>query len=160
MKKLNRFIFIAIACQISFTYCSGQSESNPSGKQVRYFFPGARLANDYKFNFPDKFDEVIVRTKDSAHLSALLFRADSSKGVILYLHGNTDALDQWGGVAKVYTALNYDVFIPDYRGYGKSDGTIRNETQLFIPKIKSLYQAIQWAQDLPQCSLQTIIQRN
>jgi pimeloyl-ACP methyl ester carboxylesterase len=60
-----------------------------------------------------------------------LFAADSSKGVILYLHGNTDAIDKWGWVAKTYTALNYDVFMPDYRGYGKSGGNIKNEAQLY-----------------------------
>lgn len=131
MKNLNSIIFITLAFQILVSCCFAQVQSDPSRRQVKWFFPGARLAKDYTFDFPDKFIEVVIRTKDSSNLSALLFKADSSKGVILYLHGNTDAVDKWGGVAKTYTALNYDLFIPDYRGYGKSEGSIKNETQLY-----------------------------
>ena len=131
MRKLNWIFFIAIAFQMVSSYCFAQSESAPSRKQVKFFFPGARLADDFKFSFPGKFKEIVIRTKDSSNLSALLFKADSSKGVILYLHGNTDALDKWGGAAQIYTALNYDVFMLDYRGYGKSQGNIRNEAQLY-----------------------------
>jgi uncharacterized protein len=64
-------------------------------------------------------------------LDALLFKADSAKGVIFYLHGNMDGLDKWGKIAGVYTGLHYDLFMMDYRGYGKSEGEIKNETQLY-----------------------------
>jgi pimeloyl-ACP methyl ester carboxylesterase len=64
-------------------------------------------------------------------LSGVLFHAGSSRGVILYLHGNNDALDKWGGMSHVYTDLHYDLFMLDYRGYGKSEGQIANESQLY-----------------------------
>ncbi len=34
-------------------------------------------------------------------------------------------------VAPTYTALHYDFFITDYRGYGKSTGAITSEQQLY-----------------------------
>jgi uncharacterized protein len=37
----------------------------------------------------------------------------------------------WGEVAKTYTDLNYDVYMLDYRGYGKSEGMITNEELLY-----------------------------
>jgi uncharacterized protein len=131
MRKSDHITFIIFVFQLLFCYGLAQAQPDPSQKQVKWFFPGARLPNDYKFNFPDTFDEVVIRTKDSSYLSALLFKADSTKGVILYLHGNTDALDKWGGVSKTYTGLNYDLFMLDYRGYGKSEGNIKNEAQLY-----------------------------
>ncbi len=92
------------------------------------FFP-KKLSSDYKFQFNQKFQEFTIRTKDKINLNGLLFMTESSKGLILYLHGNAGALNSWGGIAKIYTDLNYDVFILDYRGYGKSEGKIYSEKQ-------------------------------
>lgn len=94
------------------------------------FFPQT-LDKDYKFSFDQKFEEVNVKTADNKLLNAILFKADSSKGVIFYLHGNAGSLSSWGNVAKTYTALNFDVFMLDYRGYGKSEGTINGQTRFF-----------------------------
>ncbi|MFH2142581.1 MAG: alpha/beta fold hydrolase, partial [Bacteroidota bacterium] len=102
------------------------------------FFP-EKLNKDFKFNFEQKFEEVNIKTLDKLFLNGLLFRADSSKGLIFYLHGNAGSLSSWGKVAKTYTDLNYDVFILDYRGFGKSEGEINSEVQM--------YQDIQTAYD-------------
>ena len=94
------------------------------------FFPD-KLDKDHKFDFPQAFEEIRITTDDQKVLHGLLFKADSSKGLIFYLHGNGGALDRWGTVAETYTSLDYDIFILDYRGYGKSEGTIESEAQLF-----------------------------
>lgn len=94
------------------------------------FFPH-KLRKDYKFQFNQSFEELNIKTTDQILLNGLLFKADSSKGLIFYLHGNAGALNSWGGVAKTYTDLGYDVFMLDYRGYGKSEGKITSQEQLF-----------------------------
>jgi pimeloyl-ACP methyl ester carboxylesterase len=94
------------------------------------FFP-QKLAKDYRFGFNQPFEELNITTSDKTQLHGLLFKADSSKGVVFYLHGNGGALDSWGEVAQTYTSLNYDVFLLDYRGYGKSEGAIGGQKQLF-----------------------------
>jgi pimeloyl-ACP methyl ester carboxylesterase len=116
---------------LAFNFCSAQVQTDPTQKQVKFFFPGAKLAQDYIYNFPVKFNEIGIRCKDSTLLNALLFKSDSSKGVIFYLHGNTDALDKWGHISKTYTDLHYDLFMLDYRGYGKSGGLIKSEAELY-----------------------------
>lgn len=94
------------------------------------FFP-QKLEKDYKFSFDQKFEEINIKTKDNKLLNGVLFKSDNSKGLIFYLHGNAGSLNSWGEVAKSYTNLNYDVFMLDYRGYGKSEGSINNQGQFF-----------------------------
>ncbi|HEX4849744.1 MAG TPA: alpha/beta hydrolase, partial [Puia sp.] len=84
------------------------------------------------------FEEINIKTPNNELLNGLLFKSDSSKGLIFYLHGNAGALDSWGYAAKTYTSMRYDVFILDYPGYGKSDGNITSQKQLY-DDIQSAY---------------------
>ncbi|GAB2807587.1 alpha/beta hydrolase [Ferruginibacter profundus] len=108
------------------------------------FFP-VKLDPQYRFGFNQPFKELNITTKDNKKLNGLLFTTDSSKGLIFYLHGNAGALNSWGDVAKTYTGLKYDVFMLDYRGYGKSEGSINGQEQIFkdvqtaYDSIKQLY---------------------
>ncbi len=109
------------------------------------FFP-QKLARTFQFPFSEPFQEITINTRDNIALNALLFKSDSSKGVIFYLHGNAGSLYGWGEVASLYTSLNYDVFMLDYRGYGKSEGQIENEKQFYqdvqtaYDKLKTMYE--------------------
>jgi uncharacterized protein len=94
------------------------------------FFPD-KLDKEYEFSFARPFKEITVKTNDGKLLNGLWFSADSAKGLIFYLHGNAGALDSWGEVAQRYVDLGYDVFLLDYPGYGKSEGRIRSQAQLF-----------------------------
>lgn len=94
------------------------------------FFP-QELEKNYQFEFEGDYKEFDFKTSDGKLLNGLLFKADSAKGLIFYLHGNAGSLSSWGNVATTFTELNYDVFILDYRGYGKSEGAIISQKQLF-----------------------------
>jgi len=94
------------------------------------FFP-QKLAKDFKFTFDQKFEELSIKAQDNVLLNGLLFKSESARGLIFYLHGNAGSLDSWGEVAKTYTDLNYDVFMLDYRGFGKSEGKITSQNQLY-----------------------------
>ena len=99
--------------------------------QERLIWFPQKLDKNYQFNFDQNFEEVNIKTKDQKILNGLLFKADSSKGLIFYLHGNAGSLSSWGEVARAYTKLHYDVFMLDYRGFGKSEGTIGSQGQIF-----------------------------
>ena len=99
--------------------------------QEKFIFFPESLDQNYKFDFRQRFEEIIINTKDQKKLHGLLFKSENSKGLIFYLHGNAGSLSSWGEVAQTYTSLNYDVFILDYRGFGKSEGTISSQDQLF-----------------------------
>lgn len=94
------------------------------------FFP-EQLQSDYRFIFNQNFHELNIKTADGVLLNSVLFKADSSKGVIFYLHGNGGSIRSWGEIARAYTDMHYDLFMLDYRGYGKSGGAITSEKQIF-----------------------------
>jgi alpha-beta hydrolase superfamily lysophospholipase len=101
------------------------------------FFP-EKLDKDYEFTFRQNFTEMDFKMDDNVMLHGILFKADSSKGLVFYLHGNAGSLKSWGEIAKTYTSLNYDLFMLDYRGYGKSGGKISSENQ-FYSDIQTVY---------------------
>jgi pimeloyl-ACP methyl ester carboxylesterase len=94
------------------------------------FFP-EKLDKNFKFTFSGNFEEIGIETTDHKLLNGLLFKSESSQGLIFYLHGNAGSINSWGKVKNTYTDLNYDVFLIDYRGYGKSEGSISSQEQLF-----------------------------
>ena len=94
------------------------------------FFP-QKLNKNFNFSFDQEFEEINIKSLDGILLNGLLFKSDSSNGLIYYLHGNAGSLLSWGEVAKTYTDLYYDVFMLDYRGFGKSGGSISNQEQLY-----------------------------
>ena len=106
--------------------------------QENIIFQPETLSADYKFTFQDEFEEVYNPVEENVKLHGLLFKAQKSKGLVFYLHGNAGSVAGWGGMAQTYTSLGYDLFILDYRGYGKSNGNIKSEGQ-FLSDVKSAY---------------------
>lgn len=98
--------------------------------QEKIIFLPSVLEQDYTFQFKQPFEEVFLETEPHVVIHALHFKVDKPKGVILYFHGNAGDLSRWGTVAENFVTLNYDVFIIDYRTYGKSKGPI-NEAAFY-----------------------------
>ncbi len=110
-------------------------------KQERLLFFPTRLPATYRFHFPIPFREHWTTAADGTRLHGLLFHAPHAKGLVFYLHGNGGALDSWGEAAETYVQLGYDVFMLDYRGYGKSGGRISSQAQL-LADVQAAYQQL------------------
>ena len=98
--------------------------------QERIILPASALAADYRFQFDQPFEEVWIPVQ-GASLHALHFKQLNPRGVVFFLHGNAGNLVSWTTGLDFYRRVNYDLFIVDYRGYGKSTGHIENEAQLY-----------------------------
>lgn len=112
--------------------------------QERLLFPAEKLPNDYQFTNDYPFEEVFipvsgVEKDDSAILHALHFKRPNPKGLVFFLHGNAGSLRTWATGIDFYERVNYDLFIIDYRGYGKSTGKISSQQQL-ISDVKQTWQ--------------------
>lgn len=93
--------------------------------QSRFIFRPQELPEDHSFSFSLDFEEINFDLLNGESVNALFFPAKSeSKGVILYLHGNSKHIQHWGKNAKLFVDRGYDFFIIDYRGFGKSKGKV------------------------------------
>ena len=97
-------------------------------KQELLLFAPERLARGHQFTVPDVVERKIE--VDGATLSALHFRQPNAKGVVFFLHGNGGSLQGWLTSTDFYRHTGFDLFMIDYRGYGKSTGRIASEAQL------------------------------
>jgi uncharacterized protein len=97
--------------------------------QERLIFPASTLPPDYRFSFDQPFEEVRIPVP-GAVLDALHFTQPDPRGLVFFLHGNAGDLSTWTTGIAFYRKVNYDLFIIDYRGYGKSTGFIKSEAQL------------------------------
>ena len=97
--------------------------------QESIIFAGRSLPANHEFEFDVPFEEVDTPV-DGAVLNALHFRQPNPRGLVFFLHGNGGNLESWTTGVKFYQRVNYDLFMFDYRGYGKSTGTIESEAQL------------------------------
>ena len=88
--------------------------------QEKLIFKAKSIEKNYQYNFNEPFEEVNINIGDTEKINALHFFHENPKGVILYLHGQGKNLKHWGQYAEKQLAYGYDVFIIDYRGFGKS----------------------------------------
>lgn len=120
--------------------------------EKRLVFQGTSLPSDFRFNFPGNFEERWYEPAPGVRLNALYFRTDSvpRRGTVFYLHGNRDNLARWGRYAPDFTRRGYDVLMVDYRGYGKSLGTITTEVD-FHADVRFVYERLK--RNVPEDSL-------
>ncbi|MEN2400679.1 alpha/beta fold hydrolase [Flavobacterium sp. MC2016-06] len=130
MEILKTLKFLMIVLLVFFVVIYGLIVSYVYFNQVGMVFQSAALPKNYQFEYHHQFEELNIKSFDGVKLNGLLFKAEKSKGLVFYLHGNAGTLENWGKIAGVYTNLGYDIFILDYRSFGKSEGQIENEEQL------------------------------
>lgn len=65
-----------------------------------------------------------------ARLSVAHLARPDPRGVFFFLHGNSGNLKKWFVELDAFRQAGFDVVMFDYRGFGKSSGTIESEEQL------------------------------
>ena len=98
-----------------------------AGQRFIVFHPEF-LEDDFQYAFDADFKEGFLEADDGVPLNYLHFKTqDSLQGVVLYFHGNSENLEHWGAMQNDFTTRGYDVFMIDYRGYGKSEGKVSEQ---------------------------------
>jgi len=98
------------------------------GQERLLFFP-QNLPAGHRFAVEADVHEAWIEVP-GARLNALHLRLPRPDGVVFFLHGNGGSLDNWFVNTEFYRQANFDLFMIDYRGYGKSSGHIQSQAQL------------------------------
>ncbi len=104
------------------------------------YFP-QKLSSSHQFSLVEQLPhakEIFLTTSDGKKINCLFFHSHPSQPVILYFHGNGGCLAQWQYIWEDLAPLKVNLFIIDYRGYGKSEGT-PSETGIY-KDAKTAYQ--------------------
>ncbi|MUH36817.1 alpha/beta hydrolase [Zobellia amurskyensis] len=107
------------------------------------FFP-SKMPLNHTYDFCQDFEEFNLTTDDGAKLNAVHIKQDSSKGIILYFHGNSGNISHLIHVANLFSEKGYESILVDYRTYGKSTGKVSeqalyDDAQLFYNYAKERY---------------------
>ncbi|MFH1553106.1 MAG: alpha/beta hydrolase [Candidatus Omnitrophota bacterium] len=86
------------------------------------FFPSRQIVAT-----PDSiglaYEDVYFKTSDGVQLNGWFVPdGDSPRATVLYCHGNAGNISHRLDIIRMFNSLGLDVFIFDYRGYGRSNG--------------------------------------
>jgi pimeloyl-ACP methyl ester carboxylesterase len=109
-------------------------------RQEVLLFRPHKLAEDHAFTLPADVKERWVEV-EGGRLNALHLQLPQPDGVVFFLHGNGGSLQNWFVNLDFYRRQNFDLFMIDYRGYGKSPGQISSEAQL-MADVRAAWQAV------------------
>ncbi len=122
-KKIKRWVLLLlfIYVAIGFTLYLVQDKL--------LFKPKALPAN-HVYAFKQPFQEVnqIVNAEKTNSIIKFTVPDSVRKGVVLYFHGNRNNVEHYADRVNDFTQNNYELWMADYPGFGKSTGTITEQT--------------------------------
>lgn len=68
------------------------------------------------------YEDVWFRAEDGTLLHGWFLPATEARGTIVFLHGNAENVSTHIGAVHWLAQRGYNVFLPDYRGFGLSEG--------------------------------------
>lgn len=83
------------------------------------------LRAGHVFSFKAPHEEINLQLDENSILNVVkFFPVDSTAvaGVVLYFHGNRENVNRYADCADYFTRNGYEVWMPDYPGFGKSTG--------------------------------------
>lgn len=95
------------------------------------FYPIKQYFAEIRIDAEHPVQDTYFYSRDGYKLNGWYIKADNNKPTIIYCHGQGENLSEWQNIAQFLSDKGYGVFMIDYRGHGKSEGT-PYETGLYI----------------------------
>jgi pimeloyl-ACP methyl ester carboxylesterase len=92
--------------------------------QDKILFHPKALPADSSYHFTQPFTEVNIDLDSKTRFNIVQFTVPDSakKGLVIYFHGNRENIGRYAKFAPHFTRNQYEVWMPDYPGFGKSTG--------------------------------------
>lgn len=116
------------------------------------FFPEKNLY-DFPANHHLISEDVSITTSDGVRLHGWYLKSPADKGTLLFFHGNAGNISGRLLKAQGWIERGYNVFLIDYRGYGKSESKIKNQNDLYL----DAKAAFEWLKENKESDLAKII---
>jgi pimeloyl-ACP methyl ester carboxylesterase len=91
-------------------------------QQPAMLFHAAHALDANPTDWGMRYEGVRLTTADGLALQGWYIPRDGAQRVVLFLHGNDGNISHRGESIAIFQRLGLDVFIFDYRGYGRSEG--------------------------------------
>lgn len=85
------------------------------------FYPVKQIEITPKF-IDTNFDDIYIKTQDHITINGWFIPYDSAKYTLLFFHGNAGNIGNRLEKIKMLRETGLNIFIIDYRGYGRSEG--------------------------------------
>lgn len=97
--------------------------------QDHLLFHPESVESNHQYGFNQAFEESVIPLDATTKFHVVHFTVPDSiqKGVVLYFHGNRKNIGHYAEFAKNFTRNNYEVWMIDYPGFGKSRGELTEE---------------------------------
>lgn len=73
------------------------------------------------------YEDVSITTEDRLKLHGWFLPAQNAKQVVLFFHGNAGNISHRGESLEIFHRLGLSTLIVDYRGYGRSEGSVSEQ---------------------------------
>lgn len=97
--------------------------------QEKLLFHPVAISADSSYHFSQPFTEANILLDKNTRFNIVQFTPSDTpaKRVVLYFHGNRENVNHYAHFAKNFTSKGYEVWMPDYPGFGKSTGELTEE---------------------------------
>lgn len=95
--------------------------------QEKFLFHPQAVDRNQPYAFEQPFEETEIPFSSTDTLNMIRFFAGMNltrRGLVLYFHGNQKNVARYAQFAKNFTRNGYEVWMPDYPGFGKSTGVL------------------------------------
>jgi hypothetical protein len=117
---------IVVSMVLSWVFLNGWMYLQQPGM---IFYPSRELeAQPTDWGMP--YEDVFLKTADAVELHGWYIPAPGATRALLFLHGNAGNISHRHDSIAIFRRLGLNVFIFDYRGYGRSQG-IPDDTGLY-----------------------------